>query len=76
MASVISAITANTDCACDTSRKHSVVASRQPAANQLRAIFRLPVRLASISEMRPPSSTVTQAPVQGIMPMYQSEDRL
>src|ERR1700743_131729 len=76
LAKVMSAITATTDCAWDTITKHKVVASKQAAANQLRAMRSLPVRLKSQSENRPPSSTVTHAPVQGIMPIYQSEDRL
>lgn len=73
---VISAITAHTLCACDTKRKHSVVKSNVPAANQLRAITSLPVRLCSQSEMRPPSRTVKHAPTHGIIPTYQSDDRV
>ncbi|MNG05614.1 hypothetical protein D3C84_888150 [compost metagenome] len=76
LARVIRAITPHTVWACDTSMKQSVVNSRQVAASQLRATLRLPVRRSSRSEILPPSSTVKQAPVHGIMPMYHSDDRL
>ncbi len=69
-------MTVHTLCACDTIRKHRVVSNSEAAANQLLAMTSLPVRFSSQSEMRPPSNTVKHAPTQGIIPMYQREERV
>src|SRR5450755_387063 len=76
LASVINAITAAALCARETSTRQVVVINREVAAKTPRAMTRLPVLRSSQSEIRPPSNMVMHAPTQGIMPTYQSDDRL
>ncbi|MNY68527.1 hypothetical protein D3C86_2063100 [compost metagenome] len=55
--------------------KQVAVSNKVTAANRLRASRRLPKRFNSASAMRPPSSTVKQAPLHGIIATYHSECR-